>query len=133
MREHRGKRRGAGGVSNRCPERDRRMNRPRAVGIVVLLTALLAGFPPVTGAQTAAPAAWAVLIESNSYHGRYRDLPVGYINSTRLLTSLARRGWPVDHILLIRDSTDRALLGHATDWLAARVRPGDVALLYVAG
>lgn len=102
-------------------------------GVTVLLTVVVAGEPRVTAALTPAPNAWAVLIEHNSFHGRYPDLPVGYVNSTRMLTALVRRGVPADHILLIRDSVDPRLLDHATEWLAARVQPGDVALLYVAG
>lgn len=102
-------------------------------GVIVLLTVVLAGQPRVAAAPTLAPAAWAVLIEHNSYSGHYQDLPVGYVNSTRMLTLLMRRGWPADHILLVRDSLDRRLLSHATAWLAARVQPGDLALLYVAG
>jgi len=50
-----------------------------------------------------------------------------------MLTTLVRRGTPADHVLLLRDSSDVTLLRQATGWLAARVRPGDVALLYVAG
>ncbi len=73
------------------------------------------------------------MIENNSFSGRHPDLPVGYVNSTRMLTALIRRGWPSDHILLVRDSLDRNLLAHTLAWLAARVHPGDTALLYVAG
>ncbi len=103
------------------------------VGVAILLTAVVAGAPRVTAAPTPGPANWAVLIEHNSYPDRYPNLPVGYINSTRILTALARRGWSSDHILLLRDNRDPALLRYATGWLAARVRPGDGALLYVAG
>ena len=102
-------------------------------GVTVLLLIVVAAGPRVTATPAPAPTAWAVLIEDNWYHGRYRDLPVGYINSTRMLTALIRRGVPAGHILLIRDSQDRGLLHHATDWLVTRVRPADVALLYVAG
>jgi len=103
------------------------------VGVVILLAAVVMGASRVAAAPTSGPTNWAVLIEYNSYHDQYPDLPVGYINSTRMLTTLARRGWPSDHLLLLRDNQDRAVLHHATGWLAARVRPGDLALLYVAG
>ncbi len=109
------------------------MKGARVLGVAVLLTIMLAGFSRVAAAPMPAPATWAVLIESNSYHGTYANLPVGYINSRRMLTTLVRRGWPSDHILLLRDSQDRAVLQHATAWLAARVRPDDLVLLYVAG
>ncbi len=102
-------------------------------GVAILLTVVLAGQPRVTAASPLAPTGWAVLIEHNSFAGQYPNLPVGYINSTRMLTALARQGWPTDHILLLRDNRDRALLHHAIDWLAARARPQDTAVLYVAG
>ena len=102
-------------------------------GVAILLTVLLAGEPRVTATSSLAPAGWAVLIELNSFGPWYPSLPVGYINSTRMLTALVRRGWPADHVLLMRDNHDLALLQRATDWLAARVRPGDTAVLYVAG
>jgi hypothetical protein len=102
-------------------------------GLAILLIAALVGVSHAVAAPTALPTAWAVLIESNWYHGRYADLPVGYINSTRMLAALTRRGSPSDHVLLIRDSADRAVLRHATDWLATRVGPEDVAVFYVAG
>jgi hypothetical protein len=102
-------------------------------GLAILLIAALVGGSHAVAAPTALPATWAVLIESNWYHGRYADLPVGYINSTRMLATLTRRGSPSDHVLLIRDSADRAVLRHATDWLAARVGPGDIAVVYIAG
>lgn len=88
----------------------------------------------VRAPAAASPASgWAVLIENNSYGGTYPDLPVGYVNSTRMLEALIRRGWPADHILLVRDSVDPNLLQRALGWLAARSRPDDTALLYVAG
>src|SRR4029077_14124257 len=92
-------------------------------GLAVLLIAALVAAPRAGAAPTPLPTTWAVLIESDWYHGRYADLPVGYINSTRMLAALPRRGSPSDHILLIRDSSDRTVLRHATDWLATRVRP----------
>ncbi len=122
------------GVSRRRPERmATNMRWAWVAGVTVFLTVVVAGEPRVTAAPTLAPNAWAVLIEHNWFHGRYPDLLVAYVNSTRMLTALIRRGVPADHILLIRDNPDRRLLQQATDWLAARVRPGDVALLYVAG
>jgi len=111
----------------------RPMKGARVLGVAVLLTIMLAGLSRVAAAPISAPATWAVLIESNSYQGRYANLPVGYINSRRMLTTLLRRGWSSDHILLVRDSQDRALLQHATGWLAARVRPDDLVVFYVAG
>jgi len=105
----------------------------RLAGIAVLLSAVLAAPRWGAAAPVAAPAGWAVVVEYNSYGGRYSDLPVGYINSARMVTALVRRGWPPDHILLVRDSPDRAMLRRSLGWLASRVRPGDVALFYIAG
>ncbi|GEM_PF-2507540 len=108
----------------------------KAAGRVIIVSfavALVAG--PLSGASASPAGApgWAVLIENDWYGGRYADLPVGYVNSTRMLTLLTRRGWPADHILLVRDDLAPGLLYRALGWLAARVRPGDTALLYVAG
>jgi hypothetical protein len=98
--------------------------------VAVLLTTVPGGY----SRASAAPAAgWAVLMENDNYAGRHHELPVGYINSTRMLHMLARRGWPADHILLIRDNLDPQVLPKALGWLAAHVRPGETALLYVAG
>ncbi len=98
----------------------------------VVLVALLAG-GLAAPAFPAAPAGWAVLIENDWYGGRFPALPVGYVNSTRMLGLLVRRGWPADHILLLRDDLAPDVLGRATGWLAARAHPRDVSLLYVAG
>lgn len=87
---------------------------------------------PALAAQASAPSGWAVLMEHNAFGGRYADLPVGYINSTRMLTALMRRGWPADHILLTRNVHDPQALSHALGWLASHVQRGDVAVFYVA-
>ncbi|HLY24355.1 MAG TPA: hypothetical protein VKT83_17960 [bacterium] len=105
----------------------------RLAGVTAFISAVLAGVCWGGAAPIAAPAGWAVLVEYNSYGGRYDDLPVGYVNSARVLTALISRGWPPDHILLVRDSPDRAAVRRATEWLAARARSEDTALLYVAG
>ena len=100
----------------------------------VLLTVVLAGpLRVIATPASPAPAGWAALVEYNFYDGRYPDLPVGHVNSARMLAALVRLGWPPDHILLVRDSRDPALLRRAADWLAAHARPDDVALLYLAG
>jgi hypothetical protein len=98
-----------------------------------LLAAVLAGPYWVAATPLSPSSSWAALIEYDTYAGRYPDLQAGYVNSARILTALLRRGWRPDHVLLIRDSTDRAVLRHATGWLAAHARPEDTALLYVAG
>jgi len=100
---------------------------------ILLLTAALAGEPTAMAAPSPVSSGWAALIENDWYAGHYPDLPVGYINSTRMLNMLIEREWPADHILLIRDSVDGRVLRRAVGWLADRVRPGDTALLYVAG
>lgn len=109
------------------------MKRYQLAGVAVLVAAILAA--PRGSAATPVPpsSGWAVLIEYDSYRGRYPDLAVGYVNSGRILDALMRRGWAPDHILLIRDSLDGGVLRRATAWLAERVRPGDTALLYVSG
>jgi hypothetical protein len=101
-------------------------------GIGLLIAVVLGGDLRAATALPSPPSNWAVLIEHNSFSGRYPDLPVAYANSTRMLTVLTRRGWSPDHILLLRNDLDPMLLQHSVGWLAARVRPGDTALLYVA-
>ncbi len=101
--------------------------------LAVIVLSLIAGHPGVVSASPPPAAGWAVIVEDDSYGGRYPDLPAGYANSTRMLTVLIERGWSADHILLIRDDLRPGLLGRALRWLADRVRPGDTALLYVAG
>ena len=97
----------------------------------LLLAAVLA--VPRWSTAAPVPTAWAVFVEYDSYGGRYPDLQVGYVNSTRMLTALLRRGWPADHMLLMRDAQDRAGLRRGLDWLIAHTRGEDTALLYVAG
>lgn len=109
------------------------MTAKRLAAAGVLLAAVLAGPLRVTATPAPAPAGWAVLVEYNSYNGQYPELPVGYVNSARMLEALVRLGWPPDHILLVRDRRDPAVLRHALAWLAARVRAEDTALLYLAG
>jgi hypothetical protein len=100
---------------------------------VALLLILVLAAPCAVAAPAPTPAGWAVLMENNSFHGRYPDLPVGYINSTRMLTALMRHGWPADHILLLRDVRSPKALSDAVGWLASRAQPGDLAVFYVAG
>ena len=100
--------------------------------VVAFLTTLPGGYLRAS-AQSASTVGWGVIIENDSYAGRHRELPVAYVNSTRMLRMLAHRGWPADHILLLRDSLDPQTLNTALGWLAARVHPGEMALFYVAG
>ena len=99
---------------------------------VALVLSLVITAPRAVAAPAPAPAGWAVLMEHNSFHGRYPDLPVGYINSTRMLTALVRHGWPADHILLMRDARSPKALSDAVSWLASHARPGEIAVFYVA-
>jgi hypothetical protein len=102
------------------------------IPVLIPLLALF-GLGSPAPASPPAPSGWAVLIENDWYGGFYPDLPVGYANSTRMLEALLRKGWPADHILLIRDSLDPNLLQHSLGWLAAHVQSSDTALFYVAG
>ena len=99
---------------------------------LALLLILTITIPRAAAAPGPAPAGWAVLMEHNAFHGRYPDLPVGYINSTRMLTLLFHRGWPADHILLKRDAQDADALPRAIRWLASHAGPDDETIFYVA-
>src|SRR5579859_3763730 len=109
------------------------MTAKRLAAAGMLLAAVLAGPLRVTATPAPAPAGWAVLVEYNSYNGRYPELPVGYVNSARMLEALARLGWPPDHVLLVRDRLDPAVLRHALAGLAARVLAEETVLVYLAG
>jgi hypothetical protein len=100
---------------------------------VMILLLALAGPRDVASASPAPPSGWAVLLENNWYGGLYPDLRVGYVNSTRMLNALVRRGWPADHILLVRDTLGPNSLQRSLGWLAAHVRDGETALFYIAG
>ncbi|HEX4835139.1 MAG TPA: hypothetical protein VFW01_02270 [bacterium] len=100
---------------------------------VLTLLLALAGPREVASASPVPPTGWAVLLENNWYGGLYPDLQVGYVNSTRMLNALIRRGWPADHILLVRDTLGPNSLQASLGWLAAHVRDGETALLYIAG
>jgi hypothetical protein len=103
--------------------------------LVPVLISLLVFVAPrgLASASPAPPSGWAVLIENDWYGGFYPDLPVGYINSTRMLGALTHMGWPADHILLLRDDLDPNLLRRSLGWLAAHVHSGDTAVWYFAG
>lgn len=107
----------------------------RGMGLwrVALLLILVIAAPCAVAAPAPTPAGWAVLMEHNTFHGQYADLPVGYINSTRMLTALMSHGWPADHILLMRDVHSPKALSDAVGWLASHARPGEPAVFYVAG
>jgi hypothetical protein len=101
--------------------------------MLCLAVAAAALAAPGSARPARAPGVWALVLENNSFHGRYPDLPVGYVNSTRMLTALARRGWPSDHILLRRDVLEREGLSSGIAWLGRHAQPGDVVVLYAAG
>lgn len=103
------------------------------IGLGTAVLCLVAGRSVAGSPSAAPPANWGVIVEDDWYGGRYANLSDGYRNSTRVLEVLVRRGWPADHVLLLRDDLDPRSLRRALEWLAARVHPGDTALLYVAG
>jgi hypothetical protein len=75
---------------------------------------------------------WAVLAEKNDYGDIdiLGDLPVDFINTSRLRQMLEDVGWAPDHIRELRDF-DRETLADGLDWLAANADEDDIVFVYV--
>jgi hypothetical protein len=75
---------------------------------------------------------WAVLAEKNDYGDVdiLGELPVDFINTSRLHQMLEDVGWAPDHIRELRDF-DRETLADGLDWLAANADEDDIVFVYV--
>jgi hypothetical protein len=74
---------------------------------------------------------WAVLLEMNEFPEGWSDLPVDFINSERLQTSLFSLGWQSDHMYIIRDNLNISVVQEAVEWLVNNTDHNDIALLYI--
>lgn len=74
---------------------------------------------------------WAVLAERDQYEPLYKpDLPVDFIDITRMRQALESSGWKSDHIHSMRDFTSQTLQAEL-DWLEDNADSNDVVLMYV--
>jgi len=74
---------------------------------------------------------WATVLEMNDFPEPFGDIPIGYINSQRIVSLLTEMGWQRDHIYLFRGNVTRARLCDALDWLGNRTGEEDIAFLYI--
>jgi len=76
---------------------------------------------------------WAVLAEKDDYTGLGMvDLPVDYVDITRMRQTLEKSGWNPDHIHELREF-DRETLQAELDWLEENADKNDIVILYVSG
>jgi len=74
---------------------------------------------------------WAVLAEKDDYKDvKMEDLPVDYIDITRMRQTLEKSGWNPDHIHELREF-DRETLQAELDWLEGNADKNDIVFLYV--
>jgi len=74
---------------------------------------------------------WAVLLEMNEFPEGWSDLPVEFINSERMQTTLLSLGWQSDHIYLVHDNLTISVVQEAVEWLVNNTDSDDIALLYI--
>lgn len=74
---------------------------------------------------------WAVLAERDYYESVFKpDLPVGYIDITRMRQALESSGWQSDQIHSLREF-NRQTLQAELDWLEENADENDIVLLYI--
>ena len=74
---------------------------------------------------------WAVLLEMNEFPEGGSDLPVDFINSQRMQTTLFSLGWQTDHVYIIHDNLTISVVKEAVEWLINNTDHDDMALLYI--
>ncbi|MDH5483315.1 MAG: hypothetical protein OEY22_10655 [Candidatus Bathyarchaeota archaeon] len=102
------------------------------IAIVMLFSASilcnLAGFSYVKGSSEDT---WAVLLEMNDFPEGWSDLPVDFINSKRLQTTLISLGWQGDHIYVVNGNLTIPVVQEAVEWLMNNSDADDVSVLYI--
>ncbi len=110
------------------------MKRPshsRAIVVLVIVLALLAGCEKPEQTFENPVDGWAVLAEKDDYTGLYMDdLPVDYIGITRMRQTLEDAGWNPDHIRDLREFSRKTLQAEL-DWLKENADENDIVILYV--
>jgi hypothetical protein len=74
---------------------------------------------------------WAVLLEMNEFPEPWSDMPLDFINSERMQTTLLRLGWKRDHIYEVRDNLTIEVVQDAVEWLVNNTDSDDIALLHI--
>lgn len=74
---------------------------------------------------------WAAVLEMNYFPEPFTDIPIGYINSERIVSLLIGMGWQRDHIYLFHGNITPSKLKDALNWLGNRSDAEDIALLYI--
>jgi hypothetical protein len=67
----------------------------------------------------------------NDFPEGWSDLPVEFINSKRLQTTLINLGWQSDHIYVVNDNLTISAVQEAVEWLVNNTDTDDIALLYI--
>jgi hypothetical protein len=95
----------------------KRLNWYKTIVVLVVILALLAGCEKLEQTYDTPVDGWAVLAEKDYYEGlNMADLPVDYINITRMRQTLEGAGWNPDHIHDLREF-NRETLQVELDWL----------------
>ena len=102
-------------------------------GIVLVILALLTSIPQVVTRTTrdSIVDGWAVLLEMNEFPEGWSDIPVDFVNSERMQTSLSALDWQSDHARIIQDNLTILVVREAVEWLVNNTEPDDIALLYI--
>jgi len=106
----------------------------RIIPIVVALlfsASILGNLVEASRGEHSSQDGWAVLLEMNDFPEGWSDLPVDFINSERLHTSLTSLGWQDDHIRIINGNLAISIVQEAVEWLINNTSTDDVALLYI--
>jgi len=76
---------------------------------------------------------WAVFLEMNEFPEGWSDLPVEFINSERMQTTLFSLGWQSDHMYTVHDNLTISVVQETVEWLVNNTDSDDIALLYIGG
>ena len=106
----------------------------RIIPIVIAMlfsASILCNLAEASRGENSSQDRWAVLLEMNDFPEGWSDLPVDFINSERLHTSLTSLGWQDDHIRIVNGNLVVSSVQEAVEWLINNTSADDVALLYV--
>lgn len=74
---------------------------------------------------------WAVILEMNEFPEGWSDLPVDFINSERLRSTLLSLGWQTDHIYTVNGELTKSIVQASVEWLITQTSSSDIAILYI--
>jgi hypothetical protein len=99
--------------------------------LFLLLVACVCSSAEFSGVGNSVEDRWAVLLEMNDFPEGWSDLPVGFINSKRLRTTLMSLGWQSDNIYVVNGNLNISDVQEAVEWLVNNTDTNDIALLYI--